>query len=261
LKKKHNPWRSYKRRKGKIDLRRASLATLEKNLAETRKRLEDITTTVNQLQAQTQSAPFQIQGIKRQINEIDERINSLRETYQPKGALRKLLGLNELPPSVKAEVKALNTQLLTLQMEQRKLEGLGNEIQSKEWRVESFRNWLSKVEEATARKRRKKDVIIELRAAAAASATESRKVGSSVRRKLNKQPWCPYCGGPLGPDSNADHIYPLSKGGRSVPKNMVYVCSECNSMKGTLTLSGFVRKHGLDRDEIERRLDELGKEY
>ncbi len=60
---------------------------------------------------------------------------------------------------------------------------------------------------------------------------------------------------------HADHIHPLSKGGRSVAGNMVWVCANCNSMKRDLTLAGFVRKFGLDRQAIENRLQQLGKEY
>lgn len=65
----------------------------------------------------------------------------------------------------------------------------------------------------------------------------------------------------LGDEPHADHIYPVSKGGRSMPKNMVYVCAPCNSQKINLTLAGFIKKYNLDRDEIERRLQELGKEF
>ena len=57
------------------------------------------------------------------------------------------------------------------------------------------------------------------------------------------------------------HIYPVSKGGRSTLRNMVYVCGSCNVRKGTLTLVGFIRKFDLDREEIERRLRDLGKEW
>jgi 5-methylcytosine-specific restriction endonuclease McrA len=60
---------------------------------------------------------------------------------------------------------------------------------------------------------------------------------------------------------HVDHIYPISKGGHSVETNMVKVCGDCNLKKGSLTLREFIAKYKLDRDAIERRLDELGKKF
>ena len=54
---------------------------------------------------------------------------------------------------------------------------------------------------------------------------------------------------------------PVAKGGRSVLANMVYACSLCNNKKGKLTLAQFIRKHNLDRTEVEGRLALLGKDY
>jgi hypothetical protein len=42
---------------------------------------------------------------------------------------------------------------------------------------------------------------------------------------------------------------------------MVWACSGCNNLKRDLTLTGFIRKYTLDREVIEARLEELGKEY
>lgn len=106
-----------------------------------------------------------------------------------------------------------------------------------------------------------REQVVELRAAAAAGTEEQRKVGASVKRRLDRQSWCPYCGGSLGADSHADHIYPVGKGRRSIPKNMVYVCAECNTKKGSLTLQAFIREFNLDRETIESRLEELGKDF
>ena len=117
------------------------------------------------------------------------------------------------------------------------------------------------LEKAVAKKRAQQDSLVALRAAAASNATQTRRVGDAVKRKLTPQPWCPYCGGELGPNPHADHIYPVAKGGRSVPKNMVYVCSQCNSMKKDLTLAAFIRKFSLDRVAIEGRLQQLYKDF
>ena len=89
---------------------------------------------------------------------------------------------------------------------------------------------------------------------------ESRKSASSVKRALRRDHDCPYCGSALEDSMHADHIYPVAKGGLSVFSNMVYVCQECNSKKSMLTLRSFCDKFGLNREVIEQRLLDLGKE-
>ena len=103
--------------------------------------------------------------------------------------------------------------------------------------------------------------IAELSAAAASATGTTRQLGSKVRTRLPRQQQCPYCGGSLGISPHADHIYPVSKGGRSVERNMVFVCPSCNTKKAHRTLSAFIKTFGLDRDEIEARLTELGKDF
>ena len=127
--------------------------------------------------------------------------------------------------------------------------------------IKSWRSGLLRLEEAAVPMRKKKDFLVELRAAAALNAKKTREVGATVKRGLTRQPWCPYCGNSIDEYSHVDHIYPVSKGGRSVPKNMVYVCVQCNIMKSNLTLTGFIQKFSLDRDVIEERLKQLNKEF
>jgi 5-methylcytosine-specific restriction endonuclease McrA len=109
-----------------------------------------------------------------------------------------------------------------------------------------------------AAKKRKADA---LRAAVASALGKSRDHADNVKRKLRKDHDCPYCGGPLGSQPHADHIYPVSKGGRSMAANMVFVCAECNVKKGDMTLAAFIAFCRLDRDTIEARLKDLDKEY
>lgn len=251
-----------KQRKSRGDLRRASLATLKKHLAEAHARVTSLESSLAECRAKVRSAPWQLQEIRRNLSELDTRLSQLRDMRQPKkGMLGSLFGLTEQPPDVKPQIAALESQHLALRNQQWELDRLENSMKYWKSSVERAQSWLAKLEEAVVQKQRKKDSLIELRAAAATNSLENRKVGESVRRRLLRQPWCPYCGGPLGPDSHADHIYPVSKGGRSVPKNMVYVCSECNGLKRNLTLTGFIRKYGLDRAAIESRLELLGKEF
>jgi 5-methylcytosine-specific restriction endonuclease McrA len=102
-------------------------------------------------------------------------------------------------------------------------------------------------------------------AIAAAHLEKTRDLAEKVKKSLIRQfeiiPYCPYCGGPFSGAVVADHIYPVSHGGLSVATNMVFICWECNSKKTDLTLRQFIKKFNLNQNEIELRLDRLGKKY
>jgi 5-methylcytosine-specific restriction endonuclease McrA len=89
----------------------------------------------------------------------------------------------------------------------------------------------------------------------------SRDLTETVKKTLPKQSNCPYCGESLGETPHADHIYPVTKGGHSVAANMVLVCAACNLKKGSMTLRAFIVQYGLDREAIEVRLHDLGKDF
>lgn len=90
---------------------------------------------------------------------------------------------------------------------------------------------------------------------------KSRVVAKTVKSRLPVNSECPYCGDDIGATPHADHIYPVSKGGRSTIANMVYICSDCNMKKSNKTLREYILKYGLDRDEIEQNLHDLGKSF
>ena len=83
----------------------------------------------------------------------------------------------------------------------------------------------------------------------------------SIRHGLATNHPCPYCGRQLGSNPHADHIFPVSKGGRSIVANMVMVCSACNSKKAGQTLGRFIDEWKLDRDSICAALRSLGRDY
>lgn len=99
------------------------------------------------------------------------------------------------------------------------------------------------------------------RALIASHNKKSRNLSPSVKKTLKVTRYCPYCFELLGNDYHADHIYPVSKGGLTVPQNMVNICKKCNSRKGSHTLNYFIKKYSLNRDKIEATLAKLGKEY
>jgi 5-methylcytosine-specific restriction endonuclease McrA len=73
---------------------------------------------------------------------------------------------------------------------------------------------------------------------------------------------CPYCGGVFSKsDSHLDHIYPVSKGGLSIRKNLIFVCIDCNQKKGDLTLRNFIKNQNMDSGLIYSRLETLKKDF
>jgi hypothetical protein len=114
---------------------------------------------------------------------------------------------------------------------------------------------------------RKKSIDI-LKAKVASNASETRKIAESFKRKyplnrqLNKLRDCPYCNSSLEKNNaHLEHIYPVSKGGKSSSENLVWICSPCNQRKSNKTLTAFIKIHGMDRESIELNLDFLDKEY
>ncbi|MGA2467924.1 MAG: HNH endonuclease [Thermodesulfobacteriota bacterium] len=240
--------------------------SLEEDLTSARERLAKMESSLVELREQESISQQQLQDITKKLDVVSERLSRLRTTQQARpGFFGSLLNLTEIPPENQREIRSLEVEASLLNLEKRKydrlLQNLTHSIKIHQEAVWPQRSRVSGLEKAVARKAREEEKLAELRAAAAGNVEQNRKVGASVKRGIEKQPWCPYCGGPLGENPHADHIYPVSKGGRSVPKNMVYVCSNCNALKRNLTLSGFVKKYKLDRSTIENRLEELGKEY
>ena len=249
---------AYKRSKESVFLQKASLATIEKHIKEELAKISSDETEMAKYRAKVLSMPplseFEKDLVKATLSRL------LVDVPEPKwGFIRSLVGLKQPKNVLKDELNEfMRGELYTRYYAPTHLKC---EIQKLERSLDYKRSWLSKLEEAASPKRRKKDSLIELRAAAASNVKETREVGATVRRGLTLQPWCPYCGDFLGSDPHADHIYPVSKGGRSVPKNMVYACAKCNIMKTNLTLTGFIQKFSLDRDVIEERLKQLHKEF
>lgn len=114
----------------------------------------------------------------------------------------------------------------------------------------------------------KLQAVEDLKAKAAENDSETRKVADSFKRRfplarqLNRLSNCPYCNKSLNSDNaHLEHIYPVSKGGRSIIKNLIWVCATCNLKKGDKTLSSFIKTSKLERDLVETNLDWLEKDY
>ncbi len=243
-------------------MQRASLEALDKHLAAAEASCSKLELMIAEDEAHARAAAPELQRIENELDLTQSKLLHLQEMRRPKkGIISGLFGLTEMPPEILSQITSLEAKQASLRNKVWSLRRMGHNVPAFKKSLESTHILVTKLKEAIARKRRKKETELELRAAAAANQTQTRTVGSSIKRKLIKQPWCPYCGNTLGSDPHADHIYPVSKGGRSVPRNMVYVCATCNGMKRDLTLTGFMRKYGLDRATIEARLEQLGKEF
>jgi 5-methylcytosine-specific restriction endonuclease McrA len=109
-----------------------------------------------------------------------------------------------------------------------------------------------------------------LRAKAAKNTDEQRDIASEYRcqkrykQQMTKINCCPYCEclTPLKLDTSVhlDHIYPVSKGGLSVAKNLIFICEPCNQAKSDDTIINFARKTGYDLSRLLNRLEFLGKD-
>jgi hypothetical protein len=139
----------------------------------------------------------------------------------------------------------------------RTCEGRIRQGASKIAQYEMAKKVLIKVTKAIGPERKKEQV----RAAASAHFGELRGGADNVKRKLKVTELCPYCEGDLGKNYEADHIYPVSKGGLSTTTNMVNICKRCNQKKSGLTLRRFCERSGYNEQEISRRLNALGKDF
>jgi 5-methylcytosine-specific restriction endonuclease McrA len=115
-------------------------------------------------------------------------------------------------------------------------------------------------------KKKRDEKLLELKAGAAKNQKKTRTLASPVKSRISEQfkilSQCPYCCITIDiNNAHADHIYPVSKGGLSTPKNMVFICSGCNLKKGSKTLSQFIKENNLPRSVIEKNLDLLNKDY
>ena len=143
----------------------------------------------------------------------------------------------------------------------RRLSGLQEHIQALERAMVLARKALRTKEIKAAAKNKQKRRYNAKAALAAAHLSKTRDFAETIKRQLSVPDMCPYCQQPIKDNRHADHIYPVSRGGLSVPENMVNICSACNSKKGDMTLRAFIKKYKLDSKRIEQVLESLGKSF
>jgi len=73
---------------------------------------------------------------------------------------------------------------------------------------------------------------------------------------------CPYCCGDLSHSSaHLDHIHPVSKGGLSTNRNLVFVCSKFNLKKKDKTLGVYCSVEKINILFVHEILGKLRKDF
>ena len=242
----------------KTGLRTASEATIAEQLLRIQAQISNATERANSVPV----LEARVASLKKLIAATQAKIVYFEAMRRPKrGLIGKLLGVFEFTPEVAAELDRLRRRVVDLDYD---LGRAANDRAQAEYSRDQLPRLIDKadgIQREIERRNRKREKINDLRAAASQNVQKTRSLARAIREQLERQSGCPYCGYSLGESSHADHIYPVSKGGRSTIRNMVLVCASCNARKGDLTLAAFVQKFDLDRRQIEERLSLLGKEF
>jgi 5-methylcytosine-specific restriction endonuclease McrA len=200
------------------------------------------------------------EGMRNRIAEIRRiALHRKQQDYSTAGALKKFFMDKNTPiftEPEKAEIERLQTLLAKF--------GHGYDLNKyssayvTNERLTRIQTHISQKEKKDIKKKTDRAVIAAYKGKSRSLAYQ---IKSELKEQMNIDSHCPYCGKDIGDDPHCDHVYPVSKGGLSTPKNMVYVCSDCNMKKTDLTLTQFIKKYGFHRLEIEQRLEKLGKDY
>jgi DNA repair exonuclease SbcCD ATPase subunit len=198
--------------------------------------------------------------IDNEIESIQHQINDIKREPSNKAPIRLLLKeeYRNKVADLKKKKRSLNTESFKLSYD---LSITKEEYHSIIDGIRDFEMLSIKILVKSVKLEKEKEKKERNKAIIASYEGKSRKLAQSIKKQLNTFSRCPYCGNDIGNDPQADHIYPLSKGGQSTQENMIYVCKSCNIKKQGLTLREFINKYKLDRDFIEKNLEVLGKSF
>lgn len=274
----------WKRRNGKWRRpklnKNLTLETLKRREREVEHEISDLRTTVEKIQQDTELYKRANDAISRKVAELRNEQQAVIDAGRGPtnvflAAIRKMR-LSDGQKTKLAQIEARISELWASNRhlnESHKLGYFYSKIENRKDLLEQIKRALilreRKAErdlEAKEKKQRyQKYLTEELSRARAMAETETskiRKQAQQKRERIERAPDCPYCGQSLwDKQTHLDHIYPVSKGGKSLEANMVYVCAECNSKKKDMTLGVFIQKYQLDYETIRERLFSLGKEW
>lgn len=221
---------------------------------------------------------FQNRETWRRIREIEQRESQSRGLF-------KSIFQGALSPNARAEIESLKAKLPQGEMRLAFYEEVsGDTLRNYDKSLAAYEYLLEKSlpsaeerERARAEAAKKRTAEKELArfrqiekearivAMAAAHAGKTRQLAQTIRRNIEHQralvSTCPYCGSDLGEYPEADHIYPVARGGLSTKENMVFVCALCNGKKRDKTLREFIRAMNFDHSAVEERLELLKKRF
>lgn len=256
-----------------------STETVRSELAAFRAKLVDLSRLPQLIESQHAGFQRTRQDLDQRIWEMEKQISEIEKApaFREAAPLLGIFGLTRVNSEGMNRIAALRNQIKSLRQarpsEHYLIDGytcyelpfakraLEQKLAFVKRQIAAYERVLSTREREEERAKLTKRKIENLRVVVAAVDGTTRQVATKKKRKITHNGQCPYCGLALTAGTHLDHIYPVSKGGRSTERNLVHICSTCNSRKTNLTLAQFCIKFSLDRSLIERRLTELNKDF
>jgi len=178
------------------------------------------------------------------LQNLDEALKGQRRKWILSGYLK---GYRELQESW----LSFNQINLKDKLETR-IRGFENQIESAQDDLELIKVKHEKLRALDARKQSDKATLAKVK-------KKSRSLADEIKKRLIIPLHCPYCENDIGEKPHADHIYPLSHGGKETVSNMIYVCAPCNLKKSDKTLFEFCEISNFNFTKIAFRLRKDGK--
>jgi 5-methylcytosine-specific restriction endonuclease McrA len=238
-----------------------SLPTLQLKQSEAEIKLQELRNEIIS-EAIIKNELLKIQNAKSELVKINQEISSQRERREVSaGWMGAIFKTQVMPQSAIDNIEEAKKKIKINEEIIYKSEAIVRNQEHIKKRIAKGAMWLDSVNSRIKTIENKEAKLQSLKNKAAESIKTKRVIAKGIKRSLADNDDCPYCGFVIVGAIHADHIYPVSKGGESTKKNMVLVCADCNSKKSALTLQAFIKKHNLNRDEIENRLSSLGKDF
>ena len=238
-----------------------SLTSLRAKKVESEQKIENLGRELVSTQL-FESAKYRVTNANLRIVELDKELDEQRnKRVVAKGLMGTIFGSKEQPQSAIERIKEIRQEKSAIQQSLTPSETLVSKQRYTSQLLEKEKEWLTKVLKRISTLEEREARTQALKNKAAETSKAKRRIAHGVKKGFLDNTECPYCGDTLMSVTHADHIYPVAKGGESTKRNMVLVCAECNSKKSSLTLQAFIKKFSLDRSEIERRLEMLGKDF
>ena len=248
---------AYKR----VPITKMSMTTLQSKRSDAEKRIQELKKELV-TQSKFETEKLKVDKANLQIEKLNQELFFQRDRREVStGLMGAIFGTKEIPKSAIDRIAILRKEISSNESSISISSTLVKNQTYTQNRIADTFEWLNKVVAKIATIENREAKQQSLKNKAAENTKTKRQIAKGVKKSLADNKDCPYCGFTLTTTAHADHIYPVSKGGESTKKNMVLVCSDCNSKKSSLTLQAFIKKFDLDRDEIESRLQSLGKDF